>query len=415
MKILLSAYACEPNKGSEPEVGWQIAVHLAVAGHDVWVVTRANNRESIERELRHRPPLPSLSFIFFDLPTWLRRWKSGRQGLYTYYLLWQWGAYRLAQKEHARVGFDVVQHVTLASIRFPSFMGGIGIPFIFGPVAGGETAPLRLRWGCGWKGFVREALRDLSNLFIRVDPLVRSTLRRATRIFVTSEQTRSLVPPVFRWKTAVRLAIGYDGPPAAESNAPGHEGFSILYVGEFLYLKGMHLGLRAFSLLLASCPNARLTLIGKGRAERDWKRLAAELQIQDRLTWIPWLTRHELLRRYGQHDVFLFPSLHDSGGFVLLESLSAGLPVVCFNLGGPGLIVDETCGRVISVDTGDRDAIVSRLAEELRRLAADQELRNRLSIGARERAHHFEWRHRIDDVYEPSSLRRFSLRPAVRR
>jgi glycosyltransferase involved in cell wall biosynthesis len=407
MKVLLSAYACEPNKGSEPEVGWQCAVHLAMKGHDVWVVTRANNREAIQQELGQRPPLPSLRFLFYDLPEWLRRWKSGRRGLYPYYLLWQWGAYRLARREHRRLRFDLVHHVTLASIRFPSFMGRLGIPFIFGPVAGGETAPLRLRWGCGWKGFLRDALRDVSNLFIRVDPLVRSTMRQATRIFVTSEQTRSLVPLLYRQKAALRLAIGYDDRAAAWRDASGeHEGFSLLYVGEFLYLKGMHLGLRAFSLLLASCPKARLTLIGKGPAERQWRRLAMELGIEDRLVWIPWLSRHELLRRYGQHDVFFFPSLHDSGGFVLLESLSAGLPVVCFNLGGPGIIVDETCGRVISVDTGDRNVIVKRLAEELRRLSTDQELRNRLSVGARQRARHFDWRRRIDDVYESSNLRR---------
>src|SRR5262245_33125991 len=205
MKVLLSAYSCEPNRGSESEVGWQCAVHLAATGHEVWVLTRANNRAAIERELGQTTPLPSLRFVYYDLPGWLRRWKSGRRGLYAYYLLWQWGSYRLAQREHRQVGFDLVHHVTLASIRFPSFMGRLGIPFIFGPVGGGETAPLRLRWGYGWKGFLRDALRDLSNGFVRLDPLVRSTLRRATRIFVTSEQTRALVPRVFQPKTALQI------------------------------------------------------------------------------------------------------------------------------------------------------------------------------------------------------------------
>ena len=44
MKILLSAYACEPNKGSEPEVGWKWAINLVKAGHEVYVVTRLNNK-----------------------------------------------------------------------------------------------------------------------------------------------------------------------------------------------------------------------------------------------------------------------------------------------------------------------------------------------------------------------------------
>jgi glycosyltransferase involved in cell wall biosynthesis len=409
MKVLLSAYSCEPNKGSESEVGWQSAVHLAALGHQVWVLTRANNRPTIEHELERRGSLPSLHFLFYDLPGWVRRWKSGRRGLYAYYLLWQWGGYRLAARAHRDVGFDIVHHVTLATIRFPSFMGRLGIPFIFGPVAGGETAPLRLRWGYGWKGFLRDALRDLSNWFIRIDPLVRLTLRQATSIFVASQQTRALVPGVFQHKTALRLAIGYNGGPVSDRGTTRESGgFSILYVGEFIYLKGMHLGLRAFARLLDSCPNARLTLIGKGSAEKEWKRLATELGIHDRVTWIPWLSRHELLRRYAHYDVFLFPSLHDSGGFVLLEALSAGLPVVCFNLGGPGIIVDETCGRVVAVERGSRDAIVQQLADQLQRLSTDEDLRLRLSAGAQQRARHFEWQRHLATLYETADIREAS-------
>lgn len=51
MKILLSAYACEPNKGSEPGVGWGWATELA-KHHQVWVLTRDNNQPVIEEYLR---------------------------------------------------------------------------------------------------------------------------------------------------------------------------------------------------------------------------------------------------------------------------------------------------------------------------------------------------------------------------
>ena len=47
--ILLSAYACEPNKGSEPEVGWQWAINLSKLGHNVYVVTRRNNKKILRR------------------------------------------------------------------------------------------------------------------------------------------------------------------------------------------------------------------------------------------------------------------------------------------------------------------------------------------------------------------------------
>ena len=53
MKILLSAYACEPNKGSEPAVGWNWAQGLVKLGHEVWVLTRTNNQQTIEAEFKN--------------------------------------------------------------------------------------------------------------------------------------------------------------------------------------------------------------------------------------------------------------------------------------------------------------------------------------------------------------------------
>ena len=96
LRILISAYACEPRKGSEPGIGWQWALAHAAAGHEVWVLTRANNRAAIEDALQHHPS-PGLHFVYHDLPRWMRWWKRGGRGVRLYYLLWQWGAYRLAR------------------------------------------------------------------------------------------------------------------------------------------------------------------------------------------------------------------------------------------------------------------------------------------------------------------------------
>ena len=52
--ILISAYACEPDKGSEPGAGWNCAVEIAKY-HSVTVISRTNNRDSIEKELAIRP------------------------------------------------------------------------------------------------------------------------------------------------------------------------------------------------------------------------------------------------------------------------------------------------------------------------------------------------------------------------
>ncbi|HET6889528.1 MAG TPA: glycosyltransferase [Pyrinomonadaceae bacterium] len=403
-KLLLSAYACEPKKGSEPGVGWHWALEAARLGYEVWVITRSNNRPSIEAESTAIPS--NLRFIYYDPPPWMSWWKKygrrakarpGGRWPYLYYLLWQWGAYRVAKRAHARERFDGVQHVTFVSVRQPSFMGNLGIPFVFGPAAGGERAPWRLRWGYGFRGWVIDAFRDLMNLLVKFDPLMRRTFRKAERIYVTSAQTLALLPSGARAKGRIHLAIGCDpddGRQVAVKRAErslSRELFRVLYIGRFVYWKGGHLGLLAFAHLLKSKIDARLSLVGKGPDEARWRRLADKLSISEHIDWVPWVSREKLLDLYTQHTVFFFPSLHDSGGMVVLEAMTYGLPVVCLDLGGPGAIVNDSCGRVIKTADRNQTEVIRSLGEALAELAADTCLCSQLSQGALKRVQHYHW------------------------
>lgn len=402
--LLLSAYACEPHKGSEPAVGWQWALESARLGHEVWVITRRNNEPFIRQALEQSPQ-PNLRFVFYDLPAGLRKWKRGSRGIHLYYLLWQWGAYLEAKALAKRISFDWVHHVTFVSIRQPSFMGLLGIPFIFGPVAGGESAPFSLRKGYPLKGWLRDLARDVLNLGVRFDPFMHLTFRKAQHILATSEQTRALIPRAYWPKSQVQLAIGIESPTQEKGVRP--EGNRFLYVGNLLYLKGMHLGLQAFARLLEPCPEARLTMVGSGPEEGRLRALAEKLGIAHAIDWRPWMERAEVLKLYSQHHALLFPSLHDSGGMVVLEALTHGLPVVCLDLGGPGVIVDETCGKVIRTQGRSEHQVVADLAQAMAQLASDEQEWARCSDGAWQRAKQHQWRSIVASTYE-----RLNLQPA---
>lgn len=402
MKVLLSAFACEPNLGSEPEVGWKWAVHLAELGHEVWVLTREDSRGAIEDELArlpHRRP----RFVYLDLP--LPSVLRATRGPWTqriYYAFWQWRAALLAGELHARERFERVHHVTYAGLRAPSFMGRLGIPFILGPVGGGERAPWRLRSGYGLRGWMLDAVRDLANMVVRVDPLMQRSFAQAERIYVTSPDSLRLLPAAYRRKAAIELAIGSDGAQAMRSELPDRRidgAFRVLYVGQFLYLKGMHLGLPAFSRLLKVVPEARLTMIGEGPERGRWQQLAERLGISASVEWLPWLQRTELTGYYRSHHVMLFPSLHDPGGMVVLESLAEGLPVVSLDIGGPGVLVTKDCGRVIEAANSTPAEIIARLGRALAELA-DENTRAPLVLGARRRSDEFCWKRKVARIYE---------------
>ena len=137
VKVLISAYACEPGKGSEPGVGWNWPLQAARHGHEVHVITRANNEPSISAFLRNEP-VADLSFHYYDLPAalrWLKK-RTGYYGMLAYYYLWQIGSSRLARRLHRKHRFDLAHHVTFVNDWMPSGVAWVGIPFIWGPIGG---------------------------------------------------------------------------------------------------------------------------------------------------------------------------------------------------------------------------------------------------------------------------------------
>lgn len=389
MKVLVSAYACEPDKGSEPAVGWSWVQALIRRGYRVHVITRSNNRSSIEKAPESRTA--ALTFSYFDLAPWARSWKHKPGGIYFYYLFWQIGAYRLAKRLHGVERFDLVHHVTFASYRQPSFMGRLGIPFIFGPVGGGETTPAKLRRGLSLSGRLAEASRDLGGSLIAWDPLMRSTFSRARIIACTTSETMARIPWRYRSKCMVQLAIGIDESEIVGNPAKELAGTQFLFIGRLLYWKGLHLAFRALAEVRQSAPGVRFKIIGTG-ADRAWlEAQAVKAGVMDILEWVASAPHSEVGREYQKSLTLVFPSLHDSGGMVVLEALAAGVPVICLDLGGPGAIATTACAVVIPSQDETESAVVHALAEAMIRLAGDSELRARLSAAAIERAHELTW------------------------
>jgi len=361
MKILLSAYACEPNKGSEPSVGWNWLLNSAETNNEVWVVTRKNNQSVIEKYFRENIQSENTHFIYYDLPSKLMFIKK-MFGIYLYYLFWQLGAFIAARRIHKKVSFDQVHHVTFATIRQPSFMGLLGIPFIYGPVGGGESPPYHLIKNFPWQPKRKELMRIFANLWVKFDPLMHFTFYTAKKIVVTSAQTKNLVAKFYRKKVDIKLAIAQTNVNLNEKKiTKGRTQVKLLFIGRYEYWKGAHLCIKTLVELNKSkdCLPVSLTLIGEGPFKKSLQSLACKLGVDSQIDWQPWMKQSELEHHYSTHDVFVFPSLHDSGGMVVLESLAASLPVVCLDLGGPATIVDESSGVIVNSQLSESEVCKS--------------------------------------------------------
>ena len=403
MRVLLSAYACEPDRGSEPEVGWQRALHMLERADEVWVITRSNNKNAIEANSLSYTP--GLHFIYFDLAPWALKLKRQSWFRPVYFVLWQWGAYRLASKLHRANPFESVYHVTFVSLRFGTFMGRLGIPLVIGPIAGGERAPTHLRRSMPIRCKARELLRDLGILLQRVSPLALPAYAAAKHIYVTTPESQRLVPSKWHSKTKVHLAIATPSRTTHRDARQSPDSPRFVFAGRLLYWKGAHFAIRALAETRRKIPEATLTLVGLGPDERRLRDLARESGASDAIEFIGNLPRQQFIAMLRGYTALIFPSLRDSGGFIVLEALSEGLPVVCLDLGGPGIMVNSSCGIVVPSAQLSETQTVTNIANAMTSLATMSTAKSLLlSTGAMVRASELSWSRTTEHIVNCEGL-----------
>jgi len=368
LKVLISAYACEPDKGSEPEVGWQWALQMA-RFHDVTVLTRTNNRQGVEHaleSLRGRHPVPQ--FVYHDLSPFLMKLKRLSRSIKLYYVLWQKSARKLIQSLHERQHYDLMHHVTFAGFRYPSAIWGHGVPSIWGPVGGAESVPVQL---LPWRhpvSFAHEALRNLNNVLQTASRHVLPSRARAMTVILASTPEMQRAFAKFGFAAELMPTIGLRTQelpyrPRRVSEGP----LKLLFVGNIITLKGVDLALDA---LKASATDATFTLVGSGNYLPAVKKLAQNLGLGNRVNFRGRLPREEVLRMYSQHDVFVFPSLHDTGGYAVIEAMFNELTVICLDCGGPAVAVRAGCGIKVPLDS--RPILITNLAAAIRHYDRDR-------------------------------------------
>lgn len=386
MRILVSAYACEPGKGSEPAVGWNWVRHLAER-HDVWVIARANNREAIERALSAEGPSDGLTFIYTDLPAWARSWKRGQRGTPLYSYLWQFAALRVAMRAHREVRFDLVHHLTFATAFVPALVCLVPAPFVWGPVGGGVRVPWRFAIELGPSGIGYELLRSLRRLLGRyADPLVRLTWARADRILVQNVETLGWLPARHRSKAAVCPNGGFDSTDVRPRDARAGGPILAVAAGRLLPWKGVSLAVRAIA--AADREDIRLVVAGDGRDGPRLERLARSLGIASRVEFRGWVTQDHLFEILARADVLLMPSLHDECGFVVVEAMAHGVVPVVLRCGGPAALVGDAG---IVVESRHPRQAVQDLAAVLRMIGDDPLARASMSALATERSLRYSW------------------------
>ncbi|MEL6223700.1 MAG: glycosyltransferase family 4 protein [Cyanobacteria bacterium J06626_14] len=353
MKILLSAYECEPNRGREQGRGWNCALELARFGHDVWVLTPSKNKEHVAPELE-RHALPNLKFIYIDDSDLIRRYLTNKTGTILRYFLWQWKAYDIAKALDKVHDFAIVHHVTMGSLTGGSLLWKLGKPFVFGPAGGGQIAPAAFKkyfygawWTEAWRSFIVQQL-------IPLNPLTRSTFGHTKLVLAANRDTVALSRRI----GAPRAELFFDAglpedyfPEAPPERSPS-DALRLFWVARMFPRKALRLALEALAGVDPAIP-VKLTIAGGGTQEHELPQWIEELGLGDRVTCLGFLDWETVKAEYLQQDALLFTSLRDTGGAQLLEAMAQGLPIITLNHHGAGDHIPEEAGVKVAVTNPD--------------------------------------------------------------
>ena len=393
-KILVSAYGCEPGRGSEAGVGWNWVIQLAKE-YDLDVITRANDREKIEQNIPEEIK-DSLHFIYYDRKR-LVKIKKREKRLYLYYFFWQTGIIKIIRRLKREVKFDYSMHLSFGSLWMPTFLPFFKIPFIWGPVGGADGAPKPLLNRMPFKNRMVQKFRYFLVKTSFLNPRVAIPSRKAVAILCRTKNNREAIPKKHRNKTHIIIETGMtnETDKYAKDYDVQNEKIEIAVVGRLIPIKNVEAAIDVFKSVKEEVPNVHMSLIGDGPLRKSLEEKTKEYGIEESIDFCGEIPREQVLQKLQKADIYFLPSLKEGGSWSLMEAMSIGLPTVCLDWTGMGDIVDEQSG--IKVEVKDYDKTNQEFAKGIVKLANNSELRKQLGLNAKQRIRdEFSWESKLD-------------------
>jgi glycosyltransferase involved in cell wall biosynthesis len=353
---------------------------------EIEVITTENNRAALEKEDAERPLGFQVHYLG-EKKTWHPNRMLARAQSWLETLNFSRQILAKAQKIHAEQPFDLVHHVTISTWRVASPLWRLGIPFVWGPIGGGEAFPWECRSLLSPQAQIFEAARELSNIASRLSPRIRATAQNAAFCLAANEDTKKLLLALRGQKSGVEVMSPAMFLPerikslqAGVLLKPEVKPLRIFAGGNLEGRKGVAIALQALAIAKNQGVDFVFRLGGYGPERMHLQNLAKELGIEDRVTFGDSLSGDDYLNELRKSHLYLLPSLREHTGLTLLEAMLAGCVPIVANGGGPGSIVSGNRGFKIAVS--DPGKMAAEIVEVICLLARDPGLRGKLGVEA---------------------------------
>jgi glycosyltransferase involved in cell wall biosynthesis len=262
-----------------------------------------------------------------------------------------------------------------------SMLWRLPIPFVYGPVGGGQTAPAGY-WRYFGRKWPAEILRTASaGPLLKLNSRCRQTIRNSAVTLVCNSATAAACRRLGGADVRYMLADGLSSDWIADARPQPAGTPVVLWIGTMLPRKAPTLAVEAFAELRRAIP-ARMIIAGDGPLRPQVRATIERLGLTEDVQMLGKLPREDVRSLYDSASVLLFTSLRESFGAPFIEALGRGLPAVALDLAG---IADADVGSAaVKVALPPRPAdLPGRLAAALQTILCDHEWESRSAAGVK--------------------------------
>lgn len=382
-KILVSAYAVSPIRGSECAVGWEITTRLAKYFEvTVLMCQETPSGDSYYKEVQEyinkNGAIANIQFIPVSMPYASKKYTKLHDAgfwpaYYWGYNCWQKEAFQIAQNLHLIQKFDIAYQLNMIGFREPGYLWKLDIPFIWGPTNGFHSIPFPFIKTYKGKEFLFQALKHFSNeIQIKFANRPKKAAKKAVLVWCVDQVGFNKLS---KWgaHTILMQETGLSVLPNHILNSKTYDSFRPLkLVWSGMITPGKALYILIEALIKVKELKFELTILGEGVLKEQMIQLAKP--ISEKIIWIGWVTKDNAMQIVSDADLLIHTSLKEGTPHSILEAIGMGIPVICHDTCGMGIVVNDKNG--FKIPYVDSQTSINYIANKISEIIAKPEILN---------------------------------------
>jgi glycosyltransferase involved in cell wall biosynthesis len=367
-RILISAYAISPVRGSEYGAAWNTVINLATQ-HELWVLygmsdDHMGDTQTLKNFIK-RSPVNNVHFVEVrpgKLARAINLLNKAGLGWFFYfaYYLWQKSALAVARDICKTVAIDVVHQLGPIGFREPGFLWKLSKPLVWGPIGGMNMVDERLLVDKPWATRLKFKVKNLINhIQLRYSGRIKEAFQQADVLMAATSQGQQTIWEKFGIDSQYFSEQGIMAAPYLDETKFDriNQRVQLVWCGNLIQRKNLTMFLDALSGIHQR--NWVLHVLGNGPLDKKLKQKAAGLNLNDRIQWHGHVQRKEAVDIISASHLHIITSVAEDNPAVIFEALTYGVPTLTIDHCGMGDVINNQCGIKIKMD--DYDVMVSNM------------------------------------------------------